>query len=177
MLLRLALGSLPRVTRRINTEAVRIGRHHVVHGFVVAVVLIQLGFAIAFLVDAAETNTAYDALANHRVAVQGHSVGCVVVTSGGRNLNYSPRICRIDYQYSGHSYTAVIPYGQTETFFVDPLNTSDRMNAVNFEKGPDATVGDLVFASVSLFGALAVTAVHLEHLRQKRSSRRGAAAH
>jgi hypothetical protein len=156
---------------------VRIGRHHAVHGFVIAAVLIQLGFAIAFLVDANQTNATYDALVNHRVAVQGRSVGCVVIASGGRNLNYSPRICRIDYQYSGQAFTAVIPYGQAETFLVDPLNTSYRMNEVNFEKGAEATVGDIVFASVSLFGAVAVTVVHLEHLRQKRSHRRVNAAH
>lgn len=154
----------------------RIGRHHVVHGFVIAVVLIQLGFATAFLVDAAETNTAYDALVNHRVAVQGHSVGCVVIATGRYQMT-TARICRIDYRYSGHAFTAVIPYGQTETFLVDPLNTTYRMNEVNFERGPEATVGDIVFASVSVFGALAVTGVHLEHLRQKRSHRRVDAAH
>jgi hypothetical protein len=165
------MGSLQALTLRINTYPMHVGRHHVVHGFVVIVVLIQLGFAIAFLVDAAETNTTYDALANHRVAVQGRTVGCAVIVTG-RSQNYTARLCRIDYRYSGHSFTAVIPYGQTATFFIDPLNTSYRMNEVNFEKGPEATVGDLVFASVSFFGALAVTVVHLEHLHQRRSSHR-----
>src|SRR5580704_15561643 len=120
----------------------RVGRHQAVHGFVVIVVLIQLGFAIAFLVDAAETNTTYDALVNHRVAVQGYSVGCAVIVTG-RYSNYSARLCRVDYRYSARTFTAVIPYGETKTFFVDPSNTSYRMNEVNFEKGPQATVGDL----------------------------------
>jgi hypothetical protein len=149
----------------------RIGRRHVVNGFVVLAVLVQLGFAIAFLVDAAETNTTYDALAAHRVAVRGQTVGCVVVVTG-RQQNYSSRLCRVDYRYGGHTFTAVTPYGQTTTFFVDPLNTSYRMNEVNFEKGPEATIGDVVFASVSVFGALAVTAVHLDHLRTRRVGRR-----
>jgi hypothetical protein len=50
-----------------------------VHGFVVLVVLVQLGFAIAFLVDAARTNNTYDALVSHRVAVRGHAVECVTI--------------------------------------------------------------------------------------------------
>ena len=132
-------------------------------------VLIQLAFAIAFLVDAAETNRTYDALSSHRVAVRGHSVGCVVIVTGRYAGSYA-RVCRIDYQYSGQAFTAVIPYGETTTFFVDPQNTSYRMNEVNFEKGPETTVGDLVFASVLGFGALALTIVHLEHLRDRRSS-------
>jgi hypothetical protein len=142
----------------------------VVHWFVVIVVLIQLGFAVAFFVDAAETNRTYDALALHRVAVRGHSVGCVVIVRGRFSTN-GAQICRIDYSYSGQDFTAVIPSGETTTFFVDPLNTSYRMNEVNFEKGPTATVGDLVFASVAVLGALAVTAVHLEHQREQRSRR------
>jgi hypothetical protein len=148
----------------------RVGRRRVVHWFVVLVVLIQLGFAVAFLVDAAETNRTYDALASHRVAVHGHSVGCVLIVTG-RFATNNAQICRVDYSYSGQDFTAVIPYGETTTFLVDPLNTSYRMNEANFEKGPTTTVGDLVFASVAVFGALAVTAVHLEHLREMRSRR------
>jgi len=146
----------------------RIGRRHAVHAFVVLAVLIQLGFAAAFLVDAAETNRTYDALAGHRVAVQGHSVGCVVIVNG-RSPTRNTRICRVDYRYSGRAFTAVIPSGETTTFFVDPLDTSYRMNKANFENGPVATAGDLVFASVAAFGALAVTVVHLEHLHTRRA--------
>ncbi len=71
----------------------------------------------------------------------------------------------------------MIPYGQAETFLVDPSNTSYRMDEANFEKGPEATAGDVVFASVAIFGALAVTAVHLEHLRKKRPRRRAPVTH
>ncbi len=74
----------------------RFGRRHAIHGFVWVAVLIQLGFAIAFLVDAAETNSTYDALASHRIAVRGHSVGCVTVVTG-RNL-IGRRLCRVDYR-------------------------------------------------------------------------------
>lgn len=121
-------------------------------------------------VDAAETNRDYDALALHRVAVRGHSVGCVVIVTGRYSTN-NAQICRIDYSYSGQQFTAVIPSGETTTFLVDPLNRSNRMNEANFEKGPTTTVGDLVFASVAVFGALAVTAVHLEHLRERGARR------
>jgi hypothetical protein len=145
-----------------------IGRRHAIHGFVWAAVLIQLGLAIAFLVDAAETNSTYDALVNHWVAVRAHSVGCVTIVTG-RNL-FGRRLCRVDYRYSGKTFTAVIPYGETTTFFVDPQNTSYRMNEVNFEKGPQAITGDLVFVFALVFSALAVTIVHLEHLRERRSS-------
>ena len=50
------------------------------------------------------------------------------------------RICRVDYRYPGQAFTAVIPYGESTTFFVDPRITSYRMNQVNFEKGPEATI-------------------------------------
>ena len=51
------------------------------------------------------------------------------------------------------------------------------MNEVDFDKGPGATIGDIVIASVSLFGALAVTVVHLGHLRQTRSRRTEPSSH
>ncbi len=51
------------------------------------------------------------------------------------------------------------------------------MNEVNFEKGPQAITGDLVFVFVLVFGALAVTIVHLEHIRERRSSRKVHATH
>ncbi len=142
-----------------------------VHGFVVLAVLVQLGFALAFLVDAARTNTTYDALSSHRVAVQAQVTGCFTVVTG-RMSTYSARLCRVRYQYAGTVFTAYVPNGETMTFYVDPRNTSYRMNAVNFEKGPEATIGDEVFAAVCGFGALAVTLVHVEHLRARRAARK-----
>jgi len=154
----------------VDTRPVRIRRPHVLHGFVVLAVLVQLGFAAAFLVDAAETNTTYDALANHRVAVHGQQVACSAIV-GGRLRYVMAVICRVDYTYAGVSYTAEIPRGEPATFYVDPVNTAYRMNEVSFEKGPTETVGDLVIASLLVFGALAVTIVHLEHLRARRHGR------
>jgi len=152
-------------------------RSHALHGFVVLAVLIQLGFGIAFLIDAARTNTTYDALASHRVAVQAHATGCFTVVTG-RMSSFSTRLCRVRYEYAGKAFADYVPLGQTMTFYVDPLDTAYRMNQVNFEKGPEATFGDLAFASVCGFGALAVTAVHLEHLRVRRSgSRKGPGTH
>jgi hypothetical protein len=92
----------------------------------------------------------------------------------GRYRTSVTRLCRVNYQYGGQTFTAVIPYGETTTFFVDPKNTSYRMNQVNFEKRPEAINGDLVFASVLIFSAVAVTVVHLEHLRDKRVLRSAA---
>ena len=76
------------------------------------------------------------------MAVRGHSVGCVVIVTG-RSSSIASRICRIDYSYAGQSFTAVIPYGETTTFFIDPRNTSYRMNEVIYEEGPEATIGAL----------------------------------
>jgi hypothetical protein len=149
---------------------VRIRRPHVLHGFVVLVVLVQLAFAAAFLVDAAETNTASDALAHHRVAVHGHPVACSAVATGAFRTIRAV-LCRVDYTYAGVSYTGEIPKGWPTTFYVDPADPAHRMSEVDFEKGPTETVGDLVIASLLVLGALAVTVVHLEHLRARRHAR------
>ncbi len=147
-------------------------RPHVVHGFVVLAVLIQLGFAIAFIVDAAETNSAYDAISSDHVVVHGHSLGCATFATGTLR-SYRTTLCRVDYRYADQTFSSVIPYGETMTFYIDPRDTSYRMDQVTFDKGPEATAGDLAFASVAGFGALAVTVVHLEHLRVQRLARRG----
>lgn len=144
----------------------RVRRRHVLHIGVVLAVLPQLGFATAFLVDAHETNKTYDALAGHRVTLTAHTLGCAFVGRPARTLTYTGHICRVSYSYQGQEFISYIPFGQTETFYVDPLNTALRMNKVSFDKGPEETTGDIVIAVLLLLGALIVTTLHQIHLRR-----------
>ncbi|HTZ10503.1 MAG TPA: hypothetical protein VMB72_15625 [Acidimicrobiales bacterium] len=137
------------------------------HSVVTLVVLVELGFAAAFAVDAARTNAAYDALVAHHVRVEGTVVGCA--TLGGQR-GYVV-LCRADYRYGGDAFTAVIPRGETASFLVDPRDTADRMDAVTFAKGPEETTGDEVVVVVLAAAAVATVAVHLGHVRHRR--RRG----
>jgi hypothetical protein len=134
---------------------------------VVVAVVVQLGFAVAFLVDADQTNRVYDALAGHRVAITGQVRGCaeVVTTRGG-----GTRFCRVGYDYQGQQFSALLPSGQTTTVYVDPDDPSMRMNKVAFDKGSEETTGDLVLAGVLVLGAISVTAVHVVHLRRGRAT-------
>jgi len=137
---------------------------------VIVAVLLQLGFAAAFLVDASQTNRTYDALSAHRVTAPAHTIGCAFVGTVGRSGNYSGHVCQVGYSYRGQQFTAYIPYGQDETFYVDPIDTSLRMSKVSFDKGPEETTGDMVIAAWLLSGAVIVTVLHQLHIR--RSARR-----
>jgi len=133
---------------------------------VVIAVLLQLGFAAAFLVDARQTNRTYDALSAHRVAVAAHMLGCAFVGRVGSSGSYTGHVCRVGYSYRGQPFTAYIPYGQNETFYLDPLDTSLRMSKVSFEKGPEETTGDIVIATLLLSGAFVVAVLHQLHIRR-----------
>jgi len=144
----------------------RIRPLHVLHSLVTVVVLVQMGFAAAFLVDAATTDATYDALAAHHVVVGGHIVGCLPLR--GVRGAVAVSLCRDDYRYRSVLYSDVIPLGETTSFVVDPRHPADRMDVAAFAKGPEETTGDLVFAGVLLASALMMVVVHLEHLRQRR---------
>jgi hypothetical protein len=146
----------------------RIGRRHVVHVSVLVAVVVQLGFASAFLVDAAQTNRTYDALAAHHVALAGRVRGCASVPTV---RGFGSRFCRVGYRYDDQQFTAVIPAGKTTTLYVDPNDTSLRMNESSFDKGPEETDGDLVLAGLLLAGAVLVTVVHVVHLRRRHARR------
>jgi hypothetical protein len=152
-----------------RTDPVRVRRRHVLHGTVILVVLVQLGFASGFLIDAAQTNDSYDALTAGRVALTGHVAGCALVGSTGRRP--SVLICRVDYRYRTTTFSYFIPAGQSRTAFIDPRDPSIRMTKVDFEGGPATTTVDLVCASLLLFGATLVTTVHLVRLRRGRHRR------
>ncbi len=131
-----------------------------VHTSVLVAVLVQLGFAAAFLVDASQTNRVYDALATHRVAITGHVRGCAdVVTRGG----FGTRFCQVGYTYQGRQFDALLPARQSTTFYVDPDDDSLRMSKVTFETGPQETNGDFVLAGLLVLGATLVTVIHRAH--------------
>jgi hypothetical protein len=144
----------------------------VLHVGVVLAVVLQVGFAAAFLVDARQTNRTYDALAAHHVTITATVLGCAFA---GRNRfgGYTGHICRVGYDYQGQHFTAYIPFGQTPTFYIDPRDTSLRMSRVSFEKGPEETIGDIAIAAVLVVGAVAVTVFHLVHTHRRSRRRAG----
>ena len=151
----------------MDTAVVRARGPGVLHGFVAVVVVIQLGFATAFLVDAARTNATYEALVADHATVEGRIVGCFVVGTSRTGLS-AARVCRAQYSYGGVTYSAEIPAGQTTMFVVDPRNAADRMDVADFDKGPEETTGDVALAAGLLASAAAVVVVHVAHLRRRR---------
>jgi len=148
-------------------DLVKIRLIHVLHSTVVLAVLVQLGFAAAFLVDKHSSDHAYSQLAANHVRVPAQVQSCGRVTTAYRG-GTSQLSCRVTYSYAGKQYYAVIPEAQPKAFYVDPQDPSNRMNVGYFEGGPTAHTADTVFASLLIFGAALVTGVHLLHLRRRR---------
>jgi hypothetical protein len=148
---------------------VRIRRRHVLHSLVSVVVLVQLGFAAAFVFDATQTNNVYDALAARYVTVSGRVQGCALL-AGGRSAGYYAHVCRVDYHYKGTGFSALVPFPGSMTYVVDPQDASIRMSKVSFDGGPETTTVDLVLATVLFVGATATTTVHVARLRRRRSA-------
>ena len=145
-----------------------ITRRHVLHSSVALVVVVLVGLAIGFLVDASQTNRTYDALAAHHVTVAARQVGCAYTgRTTNSNQNSSVLMCRVSYGYKGQSFSNLVPYQKHYAFLVDPQNTTFRMSSVTFAGGPEAIIGDLVFAILCLVGAGLVTTVHLVHQRRR----------
>lgn len=144
----------------------KIRKHHVVLSTALILVVVQLSLAVAFLADAAQTNGAYDALASHRVAVSGQLLGCA---STRRATSLA---CRFTYSYQGLSFSFLLPYGEQSTAYVDPADPSIRMPEVNFRGGPTTIVGDLVFASCLIAGAILAVVVHAVHRRRRTQTTR-----
>lgn len=148
-----------------HTLHVKLRVSHIVHSVVVLVVLVQLGFASAFLVDAIETSGPYDALAAHRVPVTAHLVGCFPVTN---RYSYVSLTCRVTYKYDGQQFQAWIPRTEGMVFYVDPLDTSYRMNHTVFVNATTNIDGDRALAIALFIGAALVTVVHQFHLYKRR---------
>ncbi len=144
---------------------VRIRRRHLLHSAVSVAVLVQLGFAAAFLIDAAGTSRTYDALAARHVSLNGRVRGCASIGTA----RYSARMCRVDYHYRATTFSALVPSGQSTTVLVDPSDTSIRMTKTNYDGRLGETTVDLVLASVLLVGATSMTAVHVLHVRRRRA--------
>jgi hypothetical protein len=140
----------------------KIRKPHVVLSTAVILVVVQLSLAGAFLADAARTNGAYDALTSHRVAVPGQLLGCAFT---GRRA--ATHVCRFAYNYQGFSFSFLLPYGEQSTAVVDPTDPSIRMPEVNFQGGPTTIVGDLVFSSCLIAGAILVAVLHAVHRRRR----------
>jgi hypothetical protein len=138
----------------------KIRKHHVVLSTALILVVVQLSLAGAFLADAAQTNSAYDALASHRVAVSGQLLGCA---STRRAASLA---CRFAYDYQGLSFSFLLPAGEQSTAYVDPADPSIRMPEVNFQSGRTTVVGDLVFGSCLIAGAILVAVLHAVHRRR-----------
>jgi hypothetical protein len=144
----------------------KIRKHHVVLSTALILVVVQLSLAGAFLADAGRTNSAYDALASHRVAVSGQLLGCA---STRRAASLA---CRFAYNYHGVSFSFVLPYGEQSAAYVDPTDPSIRMPEVNFQAGPTTVAGDLVFASCLIAGAILVAVLHAVHRRRRTQTTR-----
>ena len=140
----------------------KIRKHHVVLSTALVLVVVQLSLAGAFLVDAAQTNSGYDALASHRVAVPGQLVGCAYTNRRG-----AAHLCRFTYNYQGGTFSFVLDYGEQSTAYVDSADPSIRMPEVNFQGGPTTIVGDLVIASCLIAGAILTAALHAVHRRRR----------
>jgi hypothetical protein len=151
---------------------VRVRPRHVIHVGLVLAVLIQLGFAGAFIADAAGANRTYDALAAHRVKVTARIIACAYYAPRPQGYGFSGRVCRVEYHYRNHKYSAVINYDQTRRYYVDPQDPTIAENVETFAGGPEEVGGDLTFAGLLLAGALLITSVHQWHLYRRRRARR-----
>jgi hypothetical protein len=144
----------------------RIRPIHLLHSTVLLVVAVMLGFAGAFFADAAGTNRTYEALAAHRVAVPAHVVYC----NGrpGMTRTRTGYWCSVRYSYADNNYSGTLPWADPKVELVDPRDPQYRMSEAIFRHGPVAITGDLIFGSLLLFGACAVTGTHQYHLYLRR---------
>jgi hypothetical protein len=144
-------------------------RRGAIHVGVLLAVVVQLGFAAAFFADAANTSHIQDALNAHRVSVTAKTAGCFMVYTG--RFNNGTQVCHVSYRYRGESFGAVIPYNQSRTFYVDPLDPALHMNKLVYDSGSTEQTGDVIFGALLLFGAALVTAVHQLHMHRRRKRR------
>ena len=151
----------------------KLRRHHVILSGAVIAIAVMLGFAISFLVDAATTNSTYDALSAHRVALSGHQLGCAWVGPSSRyNGSGTVQVCRIAGDYQGQYLTWVIGFGQSNTLYVDPHDKSIRMTRTTFNNGPRETTGDIAIGVLLILGAGVVATLHEVHRRRRQHRHR-----
>lgn len=133
----------------------------------------MLSFSGLLFADALTTNSAYRAIAAHRVSVSGTGPSCFLVPyrSGVGGGTFYARYCRATYAYGGRTFTAVTPTTWPLVFEVDSKDPSIRMDKVLYEHGPANVAGDIVGAILLLLGAATITAVHQLHHRRWRRER------
>jgi hypothetical protein len=145
---------------------VRIRPRHVIHSLVVLAVLTQLTFAGLFLADLLTTSATYDGLAEHRVPVTSHLVGCFNAVGEPEKFFYDN--CYVTYKYRDQGFHAWIDKSWSLDFYVDPLDSSYRMNKSIFESATENINSDTLFTILLLLGATVTTALHQLHLYQRR---------
>jgi hypothetical protein len=158
-----------------HTVPVRIRLRHVIHSLVVLAVLTQLALAGLFLADVLTTSATYDGLVAHRVPVTAYQVNCFNAVGEPEKFFYDN--CYASYKYQDQTFHAWIDKSWGSVFYVDPLNTSYRMNKATFDSATENIDSDILFIVLLLLGAIAVTAVHQLHMYRRRKRRRLFAHH
>jgi hypothetical protein len=141
----------------------------------VLAVLIQLTFAGLFLADVLRTSATYNGLVAHRVPVTAHLVGCFNIVGRPEKGYYDN--CYDTYQYQGQEFHGWTDKSWSLVFYVDPLNTSYRMNKTIFDNATVNIDSDNVFIVLLLLGAILTAAIHQRHLYRERKWRRHVAQH
>ncbi len=139
-----------------------------IHSTIAGVTLMLIGFSLAFLVDAVATAHTYDTLSTRHVAVQGQVRGCAFVGPTSRTGQPTGEVCRLDYHYDGHHFTAVIGHGQSTLMVVDPHDLALWEPSATYGNDPREIDGDLLLAAAFGVTGLAIGALHLDHLRRHR---------
>src|ERR1700722_8326369 len=143
-------------------------RHHVILSGAIIAIVLMVGFATSFIVDAASTNRTYDTLAADHVALSGRQLGCASVGSVGRySATQALRVCRVAAEYKGQEIIWFAPYGQSRILYVDPHDPSIQMTQGTFGNGPTETTGDVVIAVTLIVGAACVATIHEVHRRRR----------
>jgi hypothetical protein len=148
----------------------RVRLRHVVHSLTVLVVATLLVFAGLFLGDLARTGTTYNNLVAHHVAVTGRLFRCFNVTGEPEKFFYDN--CYVNYSYQHQEFHAWTDKSWGVVFYVDPENTSYRMNKTIYDNAQENIDSDVVFAVLLLSGALLVTVGHLVYLNRLRRRNR-----
>jgi hypothetical protein len=149
---------------------VRIRRRHVIHSLVLVAVLTQLSFAGLFLADLASTSATYNTLVVHRVPVTAQLFRCFNVTTVPEKFTYDN--CYVNYKYRGEEFHAWIDQSWSLVFYVDPYNSSIRMNKSTFDSATENIDSDTLFVVLLLLGAILTAAAHQIQMYRLRKERR-----
>jgi hypothetical protein len=142
----------------------------VIHSLVLVAVLTQLSFAGLFLTDLATTSSTYNTLVAHRVPVTAQLFRCFNVTTVPEKFTYDN--CYVNYKYQGKEFHAWIDQSWSLVFYVDPYNSSIRMNKSTFDSATENIDSDTLFVVLLFLGAILTAAVHQIQMYRLRKERR-----